>query len=396
MTTHSRPAGMPRAASLRAIFAGPALLAAAFAATPALAAPEFRVVHAFSIADGANPRGTVAIDRATGALYGATPLGGAHNAGVLFRIADGQITTLHDFGNDLADGIAPQAGPLRLADGTLYGTTSSGGTIPGRGTLWRWSPTTGYETVWRFDAGRAGRAPFSALTLAPGGQLLGANTGGGDMTCGVLGGCGALFSFDPVAQTLKTTHVFHGSDGATPEAAPRSFAGQVWGTTCGGGAGDQGGVYAMTRGGGSYALHAVPGSTLACSGLTPGPDGRLWGVAEQGGEAGLGGIFRVDTTGAAQWMHSFHGPDGAWPTGDLAVDAGGLLVGTTSDGGDEGKGTVFTYDPATDTLTTLHSFHGWDGLRPVAGVTIGNGGRLYGTTERGGPSRAGVVWSLRR
>jgi hypothetical protein len=42
-------------------------------------------------------------------------------------------------------------------------------------------------------------------------------------------------------------------------------------------------------------------------------------------------------------------------------------------------------------LTTLHSFGGSDGARPLAGLTLGADGSLYGTTASGGRSGPGGV-----
>jgi uncharacterized repeat protein (TIGR03803 family) len=68
-----------------------------------------------------------------GVLYGVTPLGGASNGGTVFELVPPALaggswteTILHSFTNG-TDGGAPNGLTLG-ADGTLYGTTSHGGT----------------------------------------------------------------------------------------------------------------------------------------------------------------------------------------------------------------------------------------------------------------------------
>lgn len=103
-------------------------------------------------------------------------------------------------------------------------------------------------------------------------------------------------------------------------------------------------------------------------------------------------------------LHNFRGqaPDGAGPAGPLAVGQGGKLYGTTQQsivGG--GDGTVFQLTPpaalgGTWTQTDLHLFQGpyHDGEDPVGGVVLGANGALYGTTASGGRHGLGTVFEL--
>jgi uncharacterized repeat protein (TIGR03803 family) len=101
-----------------------------------------------------------------------------------------------------------------------------------------------------------------------------------------------------------------------------------------------------------------------------------------------------------------NGSNGApyFPYAGLAITAGGNLYGTTLRGGTYGDGTVFRLKRAGSgwLLNVLYNFQGGsDGASPVAGVTIGPGGVLYGTTEAGGDPSCGIgggcgtVYSLR-
>jgi uncharacterized repeat protein (TIGR03803 family) len=92
-------------------------------------------------------------------------------------------------------------------------------------------------------------------------------------------------------------------------------------------------------------------------------------------------------------LHTFTGADGAEPYGTpLVLD--GITYGTTMSGGAYGAGTVYSWDGTT--LTTLYSFGGFpgDGLNPMSGLAAGPGGLLYGTTTSGGANNAGTVYSV--
>jgi uncharacterized repeat protein (TIGR03803 family) len=81
--------------------------------------------------------------------------------------------------------------------------------------------------------------------------------------------------------------------------------------------------------------------------------------------------------------YSFQGnPDGFYPQAGL-INVHGTLYGTTNGGGATGYGTVFSISPS-GAETVLHSFAGGsDGADPN-GSLISTGGTLYGTTQGGG------------
>ncbi len=95
-------------------------------------------LFSFNGADGALPSTSLITD-ASGALYGTAFFGGSHNGGVAFEVGPSSEgyseTVLHAFGGS-GDGANPSAELLAGRDGTLYGTTSYGGTY-GAGTVFR-------------------------------------------------------------------------------------------------------------------------------------------------------------------------------------------------------------------------------------------------------------------
>ncbi|HLY00900.1 MAG TPA: choice-of-anchor tandem repeat GloVer-containing protein [Candidatus Cybelea sp.] len=87
--------------------------------------------------DGISPGATlIAVN---GAFYGTTPYGGQYLYGTVFAVTtSGAETVLHSFGGYSGDGAVPWAS-LTDVDGTLYGTTTSGG-ASGKGTVYSLSP----------------------------------------------------------------------------------------------------------------------------------------------------------------------------------------------------------------------------------------------------------------
>lgn len=157
------------------------------------------------------------------------------------------------------------------------------------------------------------------------------------------------------AQTFKVLHTFHGPNGASPLGVlVRDAAGNVYGTTGGGGAGK-------------------------CS------------------RFGCGTAFKLNKAGQQVWLHSFEGGDGRGPSAGLLRNATGNLYGTTEFGGKftqtcggvqaGGCGVVFKLDRIGQE-TVLHKFNGTsDGYFPGALLIEDAAGNLYGTTF-GGRSRS--------
>lgn len=105
----------------------------------------------------------------------------------------------------------------------------------------------------------------------------------------------------------------------------------------------------------------------------------------------LGGVAESQQPSFAT-LYNFTGQngDGEYPRAGLAVGTGGALYGTTANGGTFGYGTVFELTPPAAsgggwTEKVLYSFAGGsDGASPFGGVTMGRNGALYGTTYYGG------------
>jgi uncharacterized repeat protein (TIGR03803 family) len=249
--------------------------------------------------------------------------------------------------HNCTDGMAPNAGLIQDAEGSLYGTTSAGGAY-GNGTIFKVSKT-GKEAVLHSFCSRSG--------------------------------C---------------------PDGAYPSAGLiQDDQGNLYGTTGDGGAFGYGTVFKLSKMGKETVLHSFCHKSGCLDGAQPSgglirdTNGNLYGTTQTGGDSaycpnGCGVVFKVDMKGRETVLYSFclqsGCPDGSYPTAGLVRDVLGNLYGTTGLGGEPGCfkyygcGVVFKLDPSGKE-TVLYAFAGGaDGGNPSAGVIRDTNGNLYGTT----------------
>ncbi len=123
-------------------------------------------------------------------------------------------------------------------------------------------------------------------------------------------------------------------------------------------------------------------------------------MTDGGGANGMGSVFRINTDGSGyQTLASFTGSGGAnpgsYPVGGLVL-SGSSLYGTTQQGGASGGGVLFSVNTDGSGFQDLVSFSGSNGYCPDAGLTL-SGSTLYGTTwgnPPSGPSNYGSVFSI--
>jgi uncharacterized repeat protein (TIGR03803 family) len=151
------------------------------------------------------------------------------DAGHVFRVnKDGtELTTIHSFGLSLDDGMTP-TGDLSLgADGTLYGTTSGGGS-KGFGTVFRMElDGTGYAVLHSFDSSSTnGWAPMASLLDGRDGFLYGSTSPDTN------GSGGTLFKLQRDGSTYTLLHSFPVGNGSGPRGTLiQGRDGALYGTT---------------------------------------------------------------------------------------------------------------------------------------------------------------------
>ena len=155
----------------------------------------------------------------------------------------------------------------------------------------------------------------------------------------------------------------------------------------------------------AYGVHTYDGqlSTLATftgangakplSNLVSDAAGDLFGVTSGGGAGNDGTVFEIaKSTGALTTIASFTSANGADPLG-VTSDAAGDLFGTIYVGANN-DGTVFEIAKSTGELTTLATFTGANGANPLGTVISDAAGDLFGTTGYGGANGYGTVFEI--
>ncbi|OYW76315.1 MAG: hypothetical protein B7Z37_09475 [Verrucomicrobia bacterium 12-59-8] len=339
--------------------------------------------------------GTTALNARAGLLlgpdgnyYGTTSAGGVVNSGSVFQLTPAGIyTTLVSFTGTSGTnpGSSPQAALIFGSDGNYYGTTSAGGSSSS-GTIFKLTPAGVQTVVINFtgtSGANLGSSPQGPLTQGTDGNYYGSTTTGG-----TGGGFGTIFKITP-AGVLTTLVNFTGTAGAAPGSAPlgvlsQGLDGSFYGSTSSGGLNGFGTVFKVTPDGVFSSLANFTGTTGALPGATPsgglfaGVDGCFYGVTSGGGDYGFGTLFRLAPDGSINTLYSFSGrSEGLAPNYGLFLASDGSFYG--------GDGTaiyrftpppVVLTEPATNVLVNSATLNG--------GVT-GNGydGTLYfeyGTT----------------
>jgi uncharacterized repeat protein (TIGR03803 family) len=333
-------------------------------------------------------------------LYGTTSAGGTYGYGEVFSVpvTGGTPNVLASF-NGGNDGSDPEAG-LTLSGNTLYGTTYKGGGS-GYGEVFS-VPVTGGPVapmvLGSFSGGTNGQFPEAGLTLL-GGTLYGTTS------AGAAGVFGTVFSVPITGAAPTVVASFNFSNGYLPRAGlTLSRDGTTfYGTTFSGGSGP-GAVFSVPVAGGTptalYSFTDGNDGGYPEADLTLSSDGTtLYGTTLYGGAIGYGEVFSLPVAGGTpNVLYSFTGgTDGSEPTAGLTLSRDGTtLYGTTSAGGADGYGEVFSIPVAGGTPNVLYSFtDGTDGANPDGDLTLSaDGSTLYGTTEYGGADGDGVVFSL--
>jgi len=304
------------------------------------------VLYSFSGgADGANPWAGLVWGPA-GSLYGTTEAGGTSGYGTVFKLSKtGKKTVLYNFTGTGSDGAYPFARLVWDAAGNLYGTTYKGG-ASGNGTVFKLAKT-GKETVlYSFQGGADGENPYAGVVRDSAGNLYGT-------TFGAFGvGYGTVFKLN-AARKERVLHAFTGgTDGGYPYygGLVRDSAGNLYGTTSYGGAHQYfGTVFKIDKAGKQTVLYSFTGQAdggQPNASLIRDAAGNLYGTTIGGGASGHGTVFKLDQSGKETVLYSFTGgTDAAGPNANLLRDAAGNLYGTTIAGGASGGGTVFKLTP---------------------------------------------------
>jgi uncharacterized repeat protein (TIGR03803 family) len=263
-------------------------------------------------------------------------------------------TVLFTFGNT-NDGNNPTGDLTFDAAGNIYGTTQTGGfecedTVY-CGTIYeltRNGSTWTESLLYIFTNGNIA-LPYSGVIFDQAGNLYGTTTNG----------AGAVFQLTQSGSswTLNDLHGFGNPGDGAMAVGGLIFdpAGNLYGTTQAGGSNNTGTVYKLAPSGGGWTesvIYSLPANSDdgPFSGLTRDAAGNLYGTTCGGGSHLSGSLFKLIPSGGG-WvgttLYSFTGgSDGYCPMSGLVVDGNGNLYGTTIGGGNnQNDGVVFEFTP---------------------------------------------------
>ena len=398
------------------------LLAASLLTAASLSWGQAGAATLTRLSDLSGSSGNIAVDPA-GNIYGASWAGQNKYPGTVWELsppAAGQTawteTTLWTLASERS-GLGPQGGIIRDQQGNLYGTALTGkgdsqcGTVfqLHKGAALKWA----HRILWTFKGGTIdGCNPDAALVMDSSGALYGTTLGGGSSVYN-----GTVFKLSPpVAGSTQWTESllwsFNGNSNGGSPATRMVFdaAGNLYGATYGGGAGQAGTVWELmppAAGQTAWSFQLLWSfSQTECFGPTRGPlvmdqSGALYGTCGKGGSKFLGVVFKLapPEAGGTAWTEStlwdFTGKGGQWPTSGVSFVPGGALIGATRDAK---YGTVFELLPPAAGQTewrerVLFHFDGTDGADPQSPLLSLGDGAILGTTQ-GNRWGAGAVWEL--
>ncbi len=360
----------------------------------------------FNGTNGGYPGGAVMVD-SSGDLFGTTTVGGAgwngaypSGDGTVFEIARGSevITTLASFNG--TNGFGPGASAVvEDSSGNLFGTTDYGGSG------FNGAYGTGYGTVFEIAHGSSaitdvalfnganGQSPNSGVIMDSSGNLFGEADFGGAY------GDGTVFEVAHGTGAITAVASFNGANGVNPfEYVVMDSSGNIFGTAENGGAYGDGTVYEIAHGTGAITVLASFDGTYGngrIGRVVLDSSGDLFGATGGGGTYGDGTVFEVaQGSSAITTLASLNGANGFNPMSGVIMDSSGNLFGTANNGGANGDGTLFELAQGSNTITTLVSFNGANGVFPQASVVLDSLGDLFSITDEGGANGDGTVFEL--
>ena len=250
---------------------------------------------------------------------------------------------------------------------------------------------------------------------------------------------GSIFQINADGTNYQSFRLRIKTPGSDIEGALTTLNGKIYGMAGDGGLNGKGVIYSYDDATGTYTdMHDFDSSGYWPRGsLTLGPDGSFYGMTYQGGASNMGTIFKIDpNTYSFNKLYDFDGINGSYPWAGLVLASNNMFYGLTAQGGQNGRGVLFQFDPATDIYTKQHDFDNVistqggnlvqaldsdlyglasnsifrynpntqsfsnaytfvdsTGISPVGKLLLGSNGNLYGLTGSGGLHNHGVVFN---
>jgi len=322
---------------------------------------------------------------------------------------DWQYSTLHSFGNPIGSANRPSSGLILGSDERLYGTANLGG-AHNAGAVFRCNRNgSGFQFLYDFDPGEDGsgaHGPLAGVLEASDGKLYGTTVVGG------TNNGGTIYSLNRDGSAFQVLHVFDRLPESEPPAPYGELIegadGMLYGTTRAGGSFDQGTVFRIAKdGSGFQLLHEFEFNSA--EGWSPdaplllGSDGMLYGATrdydiDAEDQQATGKIFKMNPDGSGYAViHDFgaNTNDGYYPEFGLTEGHDGVIYGTTLSGGTRHGGVAFKLLKNGSGYSVLFNFDRL-GLGPAVpfGPLREHSGFLYGITEYGSQRDHGAIFRI--
>jgi uncharacterized repeat protein (TIGR03803 family) len=333
-----------------------------------------------------------------------------------------KLRTLYKFCSqtNCTDGDAPAGALVIDSSGNLYGTTDDGGNENG-GVVYELQKGGAYKVLYSFCALSQcadGSHPFAGLAYQ--GQqsgetydgvstLYGTAARGGPMNWGVV------YTIAP-GEAESVLYGFGADDNADDGDGPTTplildSAGNLYGTTPGGGSTGGGTIFGITPQGSETLSFAFCSQEPQDCGADPGiggllmtPDGTLFGTTQESEVGGtLRGVLYSFANGTYSTLANFCAhrkcKQGVGPEAALVQGPSGNLYGSASQGGGgtDNSGAVFEFTGSR--LRAIYKFCAKpkcaDGSNPYSRLLITSHGAMLGTTSQGGAFNEGTIFELR-
>ncbi len=315
---------------------------------------NFQVQYNFPVTTfGANPANLEMIPY-NGKLYGTTSAGGANNYGTLFEYdpATDIYTKKFDFGPSVGSTGGGPRGSLLLYNNKFYGLATDYG-VNGAGCIFEWDPATNVYTK-RYDfIGAQGANPQNSLRLMNG-KMYGTTSGGG------ANGIGVVFEWDPATNIYTKLTDFNGIGAGTTGWSSYSnvtaYNNKIYCGTVRGGQNDYGTILmidpSLPVGSNTTIVKNLDGSSGGnfSNNEMIVYNNKLYGCLTIGGVHSQGTLFELDPAGNifTKLVDFNYSNTGGSPQGKLVLN-GTKFLGLCGNGGVNGTGTVYEWDPANPT-----------------------------------------------
>ena len=250
-------------------------------------------------------------------LCGTTQKGGSTDDGVLYEIKPAsphpREDIVADFSGSQGGCARPGGSVVRLPDGTIYGTTETGGRF-GRGCIYELTPNGDLKSLYDFN-GADGDNPIGKLAYNSA-----LNTLEGTTFSGGAYGEGVDYEYNLSTNTFTLLQSFNGNGSDRRQMMMQA----------------------------NQPTSGVPGANPN-GGVIVDKKGNIFGTTVYGGggacDQGCGEVFEITAKGKFKVLHAFNGTDGEYPVAAPALDKHGNLYGTTLLGGTGGFGVVYRITP---------------------------------------------------